>query len=381
MSDYLRNLSDFDEEEILEGLKEWVLVESPSFDRAGVNRMMDLAEAAMVGLGTEVHRTPGSDGFGDVVTARTPWGGEGPGILVLGHLDTVHPVGTLDGPLPYRREGDKVFGPGIYDMKGGVYLAYYALRQILRAGQETPLPITFMFIPDEEIGSPTTRALIEVEALKNRYVLVPEPEQERGSLITGRWAFSRFRLHARGRPAHAGATLDQGRSAIREMAQQVLRIEGLSEPEENTTLSVGVINGGTFVNVVPLECHAEVLAVVSSEEALERVCARMLALEPIEPDVEFRVEQGPIRPLFEPSEEGLSLYRMAADVARDIGLELGHGSFGGGSDGNFTGALGVPTLDGLGPSGNDFHTHNEHVLASSLVPRSRLLAGLFLSLR
>ncbi len=381
MSDYLRNLSDFDEEEILEGLKEWVLVESPSFDRAGVNRMMDLAEAAMVGLGTKVHRTPGSDGFGDMVTARTPWGGEGPGILVLGHLDTVHPVGTLEGPLPYRREGDKVFGPGIYDMKGGVYLAYHALRQIRRAGQETPLPMTFMFIPDEEVGSPTTRALIEAEALKSRYVLVPEPEQDRGNLITGRWAFARFRLYARGRPAHAGATLNQGRSAIREMVQQVLRIEGFSVPEENTTLSVGVINGGTFVNVVPLECHAEVLAVMSSEEALERVCARMLALDSIEPDIEFRVEQGPIRPLFEPSEEVLALFHMAVDVAREIGFELGHGSFGGGSDGNFTGALGIPTLDGLGASGNDFHTHNEHILASSMVPRSRLLAGLFLNLR
>lgn len=381
MTANLINDTSFDEDEVLEGIREWVLIESPSTDRQGVNRMMDAAQAAMTSIGARIERVPGRDGYGDVVKARTPWGGDGPGILVLGHLDTVHPVGTLGGPLPYRREADKVFGPGIYDMKGGVYIAYYALRQIVRSGSETPLPVTFMFIPDEEVGSPTTRTLIEEEAKKNKYVLVPEPAQDRGRLITGRWAFARFRLRARGRPAHAGATLAQGRSAIREMAQQILRIEGMSDPERKVTISVGVINGGTFVNVVPMDCHAEALAVMPTQEAFDEICARMLALEAITPEAEFRVELGPVRPLFAETESSLALYEHAARIAKELGFDPGHGSVGGGSDGNFTGALGIPTLDGLGVCGDGFHTHNEHLLVSSLTPRAKLLARLFLELR
>jgi glutamate carboxypeptidase len=362
-----------EEAEILDGICEWIKVESPSFDRDGVNRMMDIASRAMEELGATIERLPGRDGFGDVVTARMPWGGGGPGVLVLGHLDTVHLAGTLSGPLPVRREGDRLWGPGVYDMKGGVYIAYHALRRIVRAGDETPLPITFMFIPDEEVGSPTTRDLIEAEAAKNRFVLVPEPAQDRGNLITGRWAFARFRLKTRGKPAHAGATLALGRSAIREMAQQIIRIEEMSVPERNVTFSVGVIHGGTFVNVVPMECRAEVLAVAPTQADLEDVCARMMALDSINPEVPFEVEQGPIRPLFEPSEAVIGLYEMAASFARDAGYEPGHGMVGGGSDGNFSGALGIPTLDGLGLCGEDFHTHNEHIYVSSVVPRCNVI--------
>ena len=381
MAEYGSNVPAFDADEILEGLRTWVVTESPSTSPEGVNRMMDLASEAMTGIGAAIERHAGEDSFGDTVIARVPGQTSEPGILVLGHLDTVHPVGTLDGPLPFRREGDNVYGPGIYDMKGGVYIAHYALRQIARAGNTTPLPVTFMFIPDEEVGSPTTRRLIEEEAARHRYVLVPEPAQDQGNLITGRWAFARFRLHARGRPAHAGATLAKGRSAIREMAQQILKIEGMSKPERNVTFSVGVVNGGTFVNVVPLECHAEVLAVAPTQDDLETVCKQMMALESIEEEVTFEVEPGPIRPLFEPTEEGLALYDVASGIAKEIGFDPGHGSVGGGSDGNFTGALGIPTLDGLGLCGDGFHTHDEHVYFSSLVPRTRLLAGLFQTLK
>ena len=376
MADTPTNRPEFDADEILEGIRQWVMVESPTSHPDGVNRVMDLAAQAMATLGAEIDRQPGGEGYGDVVRARVPGRGDGPGVLVLGHLDTVHLVGTLDAGLPYRREGDKVYGPGIYDMKGGMYNAYYALRQVLRAGGAPALPVTFLFITNEEVGSPTTRALIEAEAARHRYVLVPEPAKQ-GKLVTGRFAFARFRLHARGRPAHAGATLARGRSAIREMARQALRIEGMSDPDRGVTLSVGIIRGGTFVNVVPIECRAEVLAVMPTAAAFEETCAAMLALEAIEPDVAFTVEQGPVRPLFEPNDGVLALYDKAEAIAREIGFAPGHGSFGGGSDGNFTGALGIPTLDGLGLCGDGAHTHDEHVLYSSLVPRARLLAGLF----
>ncbi|MBM3584294.1 MAG: M20/M25/M40 family metallo-hydrolase [Alphaproteobacteria bacterium] len=370
------NAPAFDADEILEGIKTWVLVESPTSEPARVNRMMDLAAEAMARLGATINRESAGEGYGDLLIARVPGRTEGPGILVLGHLDTVHLVGTLDRDLPWRRDGDKVYGPGIYDMKGGMYAAVYALRQLLRAGTTPRLPVTVMFVPNEEVGSPTTRARIEDEARRHRYVLVPEPAKQ-GRLVTGRFAFARFRLHARGRPAHAGATLARGRSAIREMVQQVLRIEAMSNPETGVTLSVGIIQGGTFVNVVPIECRAEVLAVMPSRAAFEETCVRMLALEPISPDVAFTVEQGPVRPLFEPNDGVLALYDRAEAIAKDIGFVPGHGSFGGGSDGNFTGALGIPTLDGLGLCGDGAHTHDEHVLYSSLVPRARLLAGLF----
>lgn len=364
-------------DEMIDGISEWAQVESPTYETSAVNRMMDLAGGFMAAIGARIERIPGRGGFGDVVSASFDFdSGDGPGILVLCHLDTVHPVGTLAGPLPLRREGDRLYGPGVFDMKGGTYLAGYALRQLLRSGRRPRLPVKFLFIPDEEVGSPSTRELIEAEGRASKYVLVPEPAQEQGRLITGRWAFARFLLKAHGRPAHAGATLSQGRSAIREMARQILRIEEMSDPERRVTLSVGIVRGGTFVNVVPLECTAEVLAVLPTQQDFDAVIRRMLALEPTDPDVRFEVAQGPVRPLFEPSEASLALYERAARIAGEIGFQPGHGSVGGGSDGNFTGALGIPTLDGLGVCGGGFHTHEEHLLVSSLVPRARVFAEL-----
>jgi glutamate carboxypeptidase len=365
----------FDADEMVAGIREWVMVESPTYHREGVNRMMDLAEQAMANLGAKVERISGSDGYGDVVKARLAATDAGPGILILCHLDTVHAVGTLESVLPYRRDGDKVFGPGIYDMKGGAFIAYYAVDRLRRAGVAVPLPVTFLFIPDEEVGSPTTRDLIEAEAGKSRYVLVTEPAKD-GKLITGRFAFARFWLKARGRPSHAGAALRRGRSAIKEMARQILNIEDMTNENRGFTLSVGVISGGTFVNTVPIECRAQALAVMQTQETYREICGRMLALDSIDPDAEFTVEQGPVRPLFEPSNEVLALYDTAAGIARKIGFVPGHGSFGGGSDGNFTGAMGIPTLDGLGVCGDGAHTHSEYLLYSSLEPRARLMAGL-----
>ncbi|MDD9927763.1 MAG: M20/M25/M40 family metallo-hydrolase [Rhodospirillaceae bacterium] len=365
----------FDAEEIAAGIAEWAAIESPSFDPAAVNRMMDLAQDTMTRLGAAVERVPGTAGYGDAVRARFTWG-EGPGILVLGHLDTVHLVGTLAETLAVRRDGDRLYGPGVLDMKGGMYLAVHAIEKIIEARDRLSLPVTFLFIPDEEIGSPSTRALIEAEARAHRYVLVPEPGKP-DKFVTGRHAFLRYKLHTHGKPAHAGVAKGVGRSAISVMAQLIGQIEGFSNVEREVTYRVGNVQGGNFVNVIPTECHAEVLCVAPTPEDFEVVQARMASLVSPDPEVRLVVEPGPIRPLFTMHEATRDLFEVAQRVAREVGLDLGQGQFGGGSDGNFTGALGVPTLDGLGVCGDGVHTKQEHLLVSSLVPRARLLAGLF----
>ena len=365
----------FAAEEIVAGIADWAAIESPSFDAAAVNQMMNLAQSAMVRLGATVERMPGAKGFGDVVCARFRWG-EGPGILVLGHLDTVHLVGTLARMLAVRRDGDRLYGPGVLDMKGGMYLAVHAIEKVIERRERLNLPVTFMFIPDEEIGSPSTRALIEAEAHAHRYVLVPEPGKP-DKFVTGRHAFLRYKLHTYGKPAHAGVAKGIGRSAISVMAQLIAQVEGFSDVEREVTYRVGNVNGGDFVNVVPTECHAEVLCVAPTPAAFEEVKSRMGSLVSLDPEVRLEGEPGPIRPLFTMHEASRDLFEDAQRVAREVGLDLDHGQFGGGSDGNFTGALGIPTLDGLGVCGDGVHTKQEHLLVSSLVPRARLMAGLF----
>jgi glutamate carboxypeptidase len=369
----------FDLEEILAGLERWVAISSPTTDPEGVNRMMDEAQRAMERIGARIDRHPGRDGFGDALIGRMPWG-EGPGILVLCHLDTVHAPGAFERDLSFRREGERAYGPGILDMKGGTFLAHHAIEKIAESEGSTPLPVSFMFVPDEEVGSPSTRALIEAEARRNRFVLVPEPAQEGAGVITGRWAFQRFVVRARGRPAHAGAMLASGRSAIREIAEQIVAIEELSEPERNMTFSAGIVSGGKFVNVVPWVCETHVLAVSEDPGDFDRVRQRMTELKARNEGVTLEVESGPVRPLFTPTPEGLELYEHARALARAIGFDPEPGIVGGGSDGNFSGALGVPTLDGLGADGAGFHTEHEHVLIESLIPRARLLSGLLRTL-
>jgi glutamate carboxypeptidase len=278
--------------------------------------------------------------------------------------------------LAVRRDGDRLYGPGVLDMKGGMYLAVHAIEKVIERRERLNLPVTFMFIPDEEIGSPSTRALIEAEAHAHRYVLVPEPGKP-DKFVTGRHAFLRYKLHTYGKPAHAGVAKGIGRSAISVMAQLIAQVEGFSDVEREVTYRVGNVNGGDFVNVVPTECHAEVLCVAPTPAAFEEVKSRMGSLVSLDPEVRLEVEPGPIRPLFTMHEASRDLFEVAQRVAREVGLDLDHGQFGGGSDGNFTGALGIPTLDGLGVCGDGVHTKREHLLVSSLVPRARLMAGLF----
>jgi glutamate carboxypeptidase len=368
----------FDSEAMLAGLRAWVECESPTWDAAAVNRMLDLAAREMAIMGASIERIAGWQGFGGCVRAKFPHSRQGePGILIAGHLDTVHPVGTIE-KLKWRREGNKCYGPGIFDMKGGNYLALEAIRQLARAAITTPLPITVMFTPDEEVGTPSARDLIEAEARRNKYVLVPEPGRPNNGVVTGRYAIARFNLEATGRPSHAGATLSSGRSAIREMARQILVIDGMTT--EDCTFSVGIVHGGQWVNCVATTCTGEALSMAKRQTDLDRGIERVLALSGTSNDVTFTVTRGVTRPVWEPDAGTLALYDKARGIAVSMGLDLPHSSAGGGSDGNFTGAMGIPTLDGLGVRGADAHTLNEHIEVDSLAERGRLMAGLLATL-
>ncbi|KFB08092.1 M20/M25/M40 family metallo-hydrolase [Nitratireductor basaltis] len=369
----------FDTDEMLKGLKPWIECESPTFDAAAVDRMMDLAAYDLAAAGAEIERIPGRMGFGGSVRARFPHKDFGkPGILISGHLDTVHPVGTLE-VNPWRIEGNKVYGPGIQDMKGGNYVSIEAIRQIALAGLETPLPVTVLFTPDEEVGTPSTRELIEMEARKNKYVLVPEPAKPDGGAVTGRFAIARFNVRTRGRPSHAGWALKDGRSAIAAMARKILEIEAMTT--EDCTFSVGVVHAGTWVNCVSSSCEAEVLSMAKRQEDLDKGVEAMLALNGEENDVVVEVTRGVTRPVWEPDDGVIAMYELARDIGKEIGFDLTHGSAGGGSDGNFTGAMGIPTLDSIGVRGAGLHTLGEYIELDSLEERARLIAGMLLKLK
>lgn len=368
----------FDAEAMLHGLRSWVECESPTWDAAAVNRMLDLASRELAIVGARIERISGRMGFGDCVRATFPHRhADQPGILIVGHMDTVHPVGTL-AHFPWRRDGARCYGPGIFDMKGGNYLALEAVRQLKRAGIGTPLPVTILFNSDEEVGSPSTREVIEAEAGRQAYVLLPEPGNTDNGVVTGRYAIARFNLETVGRPSHAGARLKEGRSAIRTMARRIIEIDDMTT--DDCTFSVGVIHGGQWVNCVATRCTAEALSMAKKQSDLDRGVERMLALSRAENDVSFNVTRGVTRPVWEADARSMALYETARGIARSLGAELPHDSRGGGSDGNFTGAMGCPTLDGLGVRGAGAHTLEEHIEVESLAQRGRLLAGLLATL-
>ena len=230
----------FDSTAILEGIRQWVEIETPTEAPEEVNRLTTLVATGYRDLPATLERVGGSDGCGDHLVARSAWGQDAPGILVLSHLDTVHPLGFIQR-LPFRIEGDSAFGPGIYDMKGGAYLAYHAFRQVCAAGSPSPLGVTQLYVSDEEIGSPTSRALIEAEGRRAKYVLVTEPARDGGKIVTGRKGVGRFEVFVRGVPAHAGSRPEDGRSAIAELANVIRSLEAMNDLKRGITVNVGVV--------------------------------------------------------------------------------------------------------------------------------------------
>jgi glutamate carboxypeptidase len=328
-----------------------------------------------------MERIPGRDGYGDHLLISSPWGAaDEPGILVLSHLDTVHAVGTLAGALPFKVEGDSAYGPGIYDMKGGALIAFAALRALIDTGATGLLPIRHLFVSEEEVGSPTSRAIIEQEARRARYVLVTEPAREGGRIVTARKGTARFDLKITGRPAHSGSRHQDGRSAVRELARHVLDLEGMTDYETGVTVNVGLIAGGTRANVVAEHASAEIDMRVPNPEIGDRAITRVLAIKAYDPDCTLEITGGLNRPGYEKSAEIDALFQKARTLATEIGFDLQDLKTGGGSDGNFTAAI-APTLDGLGVDGKGGHTHHEQLYVSSLVPRATLMLRLMQTLR
>ena len=271
------------EDELIEGIRRWVQVESPTHDAGGVEAVLDEVEKDFEGLPVVLDRRPGIDGYGGTLKVSTSEPSNEKTILVLTHIDTVHPKGTLAGRLPFRRDGDKLYGPGLYDMKGGAYLAVAGYRALVRAGVPTARPVTFLFTPDEEVGSPTSRAIIEEEAKKAAFVLVTEPARDGGRIVTARKGVARFVLTVTGRPAHAGARHQDGRSAIRELAHQILAIEGMTDYARGITTTVGIIKGGSAANVIPETASCEIDLRVPDPVIGAEMLARLRGLTPVGP--------------------------------------------------------------------------------------------------
>jgi glutamate carboxypeptidase len=366
---------------ILDTIGRLVEIESPTSCPSGVNRVLDEIVGMFRQTGTLVERIKTNDSFGDIVRVTSNARRHDPGILVLSHVDTVHPIGTLRASLPYRRDGDRVYGPGIYDMKGCLAIAIAAFGRVAPLS-ETLLPITFLFTPDEEVGSPVSRTIIEAEAVRNKYVLVTEPARNGGKIVVARKGVGRFEIRAKGVAAHSGSNHEKGHSAIRAIAELIVQIEAMTDYERGITTNVGRVGGGTGVNVIPEDCVMEVDIRVCDARAGQEMTEKMYALQCSDRSVSVSISGGLNRPPFNRNEKTDALFSKAAAIAAEIGFKLESvGLAGGGSDGNFTAAMGIATLDGLGLDGDGAHTHHEHIRFSSIVERSQLLQGLFETLR
>lgn len=359
---------------MLEHLAALVEHESPSRDKGVLDALARTIAARFEAVGGRAEVIANPSG-GDHVVAR--FGPErsraGHPALVLGHFDTVWPLGTL-ARLPFRVEGDRAFGPGIVDMKASIVLVEEALAAL---GPALPRGVTVLFTSDEEIGSPTSRPIIEALALESDYALVMEAPLPGGRLKTARKGVGGFTIEIEGRAAHAGVEPEKGLSAVTELALQIPRINALADPAAGTTVNVGRIEGGTTPNVVPAHAMARVDVRASTLGEARRVEEALRSLRPVTPGVGLIVSGRFNRPPMERTPAVARLFERAREVGRaTLGLELSEGSTGGGSDGNFTAALGVATLDGLGALGAGAHAEDEHILIDSLPERAALLASL-----
>ncbi len=360
-------------EDLLAELSDWVKMETPTTDGMAVNRLMDVAERELTRAGAAMTRVPGRDGYGDNLIARTP--GEGKPVLVAGHLDTVWSHGTLKS-MPYFVDGKKAHGPGIYDMKAGSFLAFHAVRSILRQGVRTLRPIVLLLTPDEEVGSPTSRWLIEQEAAQAAMVLIPEPAGAGGACVTARKGVGRFTMRVEGRGAHSGTAFEDGASAIVELSHQIIGLHRMVDIERGITLNAAPVWGGTRPNVISPDAGCEIDLRVNSAADGVLMQERLLGLTAKTSGCRVIVEGGMNRPPYPESPAISALYAHAQGVAREVGLALPKQHRGGGSDGNFSAALGVATLDGLGCPGSGAHASHEHILWGHLAQRAALMAGL-----
>ncbi|MCA1571751.1 MAG: M20 family metallopeptidase [Chloroflexi bacterium] len=362
----------------LRQLAELVNIDCGSYTADGVNRVADAVSSVMQGLGLDVERirhepTDGAPQLGDLLIGRS--GGDGARLLLIGHMDTVFDPGTA-AARPYRVEGDRAFGPGVTDMKAGLLAGLHAVSALSGEGHRPR--ITFVANPDEEIGSPFSTPIIRDLAPQHDVVLVLECARANGDIVSARKGIADYHLDLVGRAAHAGVEPEKGRSAILEAAHQVLALHALNGRWPSVTVNAGLIRGGTRPNVVPERCELQVDLRAATIGAFDAASAEVerLAGAPTVEGVSIELHRMGGHPPMERTDASGRLVALAASIAGELGFELADAATGGASDANTTAALGIPTLDGLGPVGGDDHSVDEWLDLASVIPRTTLLAGL-----
>ena len=364
---YLREHAD----DMLADLIKLIDLESPTLHKPSVDTLGAVLADELRGLGAAVEVIPKNE-VGDIVRAR--WNPGPGGVVILSHMDTVWAVGTVAG-RPTRVEGNHICGVGAMDMKGGIIIALWALRALRELNHFPAQPISYMFNSDEETGSKHSSAEIESEALSHKVVFVTEPPQD-GKYKTERKGVSHYDITAKGRAAHAGADHARGINAIEEMAHQILAVQAMTDYEIGTTANVGVIKGGTRGNVVPAEASIEINVRARSRANANAIHEQIMRLRAIHPEAKLVIEGGIGVPPMERTPEIAALFKRAQGLAADMGIEIGEGSTGGGSDGNKTAALGVPTLDGMGIVGDGGHAITEYGEIDSMPERAAIMAAM-----
>ncbi len=359
---------------MISALHEIVLQESPTHDKEACDQLCaQLAgEFARLDGKVTVHRQPTA---GDHLQIDFSGRHRRKPVMLLGHLDTVHALGTLE-TMPWSERDGRLYGPGVFDMKAGIVQMMFAIAALREIMGELPRPVKVWLVSDEEAGSATSRTITETLAKQCAAVLVCEPSGPGGALKTARKGVGSFTLKITGVAAHSGLDFEKGHSAIVELAHQVQAISRLTDLERGITMNVGMVRGGTRTNVVAAEARAEMDLRISHKEDGPEMERRVRELRPVNPACKLEIAGGMNRPPLERTEQVAALFELARGIAQELGFELHETAVGGGSDGNFTAGIGVPTLDGLGAVGDGAHAAHEHVIARELAPRTALLAGL-----
>jgi glutamate carboxypeptidase len=360
--------------EMVDQVRELVTRESPTHDKPSCDALCEYLAEQFRALGgrVKIHRQTKAGNHLQVDIAGPR--GRKP-VLLLGHYDTVYDLGTLK-TMPWREAGGKLSGPGVFDMKSGIVQIVFALRALREVNGSLPRPVTVWLVSDEEIGSDSSRAMTEKLASQCAAVFVCEPSGPGGALKTARKGVGGFVIQVTGRAAHSGLDFEKGQSAIQELAHQIHAISRLTDLKRGITLNVGVIRGGTRTNVVPGEAVAEVDLRIAQESDGPLMERKVKSLKAVNRNCKLRIEGGVNRPPLERTKEVAALFHTAQQIADELGFPLKEIAVGGGSDGNFTAGIGIPTLDGLGAVGDGAHASHEHVIAAELPRRAALLAGL-----
>jgi glutamate carboxypeptidase len=365
-------------DEIVATIRDLVELESPSDNKVAVDRIAKVIAQKFFRLGGTI-RLHEVKTFGNHLQIDFPGESHAKPILLLGHYDTVYPLGTLPA-MPCRVAGDKLTGPGVLDMKSGIALMLYSLQGVQEFHGRLPRPVTVFLVSDEEVGSESSRAITESLAKKSAAVLVLEPSYGlHGAVKTARKGVGEYLVKVTGIASHAGLDFEKGANAILELAHQIEKISGFTDLKKGLTVNVGIVRGGSRTNVVPAEAMAELDVRIARMRDAAGIDKKMRGLRPVNRRCKVLVNGGINRPPMERSAGVALLYAQAAAIAQDLGWKLGEAAVGGGSDGNFTAGLGIPTLDGLGGVGDGAHAIHEHILISELPRRAALLAGLITS--